>query len=81
MADVPLPANISFLGWARALVTNFPTLPEPPLVYNDNTWRLWAQELKSSPELVEVAVPGPEGFVRWEDWAAPFTQSLEAVTL
>lgn len=81
MAEVPLPVGVSFLGWARALVTNFPQLPEPPRVYNEAAWRGWAMELKASPQLAEVGVPGPEGFADWQAWAQPFTQSLEAAEL
>lgn len=81
MAEVPLPIGITFLGWAQALVTNFPQLPEPPRVYNEASWRAYAVELKVSPQLAEVAVPGPEGFATWAQWAQPFTQSLEAAEL
>jgi len=63
------PRYHTFESWACLMVEQYAAqqlaIPTP-----DTDWRLWARGLKAIDVFTNEAIPGPDGFNDWFDWAA-----------
>lgn len=39
---------------------------------DENSWRIWANNLKGIDTFAKNGIPGPEMYETWQDWAAQF---------
>lgn len=71
--NVARPTNLTFAEWAVALVADNGLQLSPPLT--EDEWREWAARL--SDEVNAPAVPSPQTFENWQDWAQAALPQLE----
>jgi hypothetical protein len=71
--NVVRPTNIGFLDWAAALVADNGLQLSPPLA--ESEWKEWAARM--SDEVDAPAIPSPQTFEKWDDWAQASLPQLE----
>lgn len=71
--NVVRPTNISFLDWAAALVADNGLPLNAPL--SEEEWKDWAARM--SDEVEAPAIPSPQTFDKWDEWAQAALPQLE----
>ena len=63
-----LPTFISFVDWAASVTIDYPGAVLD-LYPEEANWKEWAHRLCESDIFTQVAVPSPEAYDNWRDWA------------
>lgn len=76
MTTIVQPVGISLSYWAATLVQDFPE-SNIPILYNEDNWQRWGNQLSAVTEFLEQDVPGTEGFSDWNSWADAVFQCMQ----
>lgn len=66
------PKFISAEHWTAQTGSNLWRYGTIPKLLAEDQWRTWAAWVVLLPAIAALSPPRPEGFERWQDWAAQF---------
>lgn len=65
--EIPfLPDNEPWEDWNGSMLEYFSQEPIPYVT--EENWRDFALSMTGTPTFANYALPGPDGFERWQDW-------------
>ena len=74
-----IPIDPRFMN-ARSWAAQTGNILEPygniPVLVNDEDWKQWAADITLLPAIANLLPARPEGFLRWEDWANAFNETV-----
>lgn len=76
-----IPAGISVTDWCDFMTLDLSRFGPIPTLDNPLNWGKWASSVITLPRIASLQPPVPSDFVKWDDWAFRFLQTLNRANL